>query len=155
MKPTGFLDWTYRASVPFFLLLVGGGLAGNYFKYPIFLDIDFLFGSIFSMLALQRFGLARGVLAAALISSYPYGLLHPPYTIVTLVAEVAVVGWLMSKRKVGMVLADTVYWLLLGMPLTFACYYLAMEGALSGVGFIIVKQAVNGVTNALLARLLF
>jgi hypothetical protein len=34
------------------LALIAAGLAGNYFKFPIFLNIDFLFGSIFAMLVL-------------------------------------------------------------------------------------------------------
>ena len=34
------------------------GLVCNCFNYPIFLNIDFLYGSIFAMLALQYFGLS-------------------------------------------------------------------------------------------------
>ena len=49
---------------PLFLLLIAAGLAGNYFKFPVFLNIDFIFGSIFAMLALQFFGLGRGIVAA-------------------------------------------------------------------------------------------
>ena len=47
--------------IPLFFALIAAGLAGNYFKYPIFLIIDSLFGSIFAMLALQFLGLGRGI----------------------------------------------------------------------------------------------
>jgi len=49
-----------RFAIPLFLSLLAAGLAGNYFNFEIFLNINFLFGSIFAMLVLQFFGLGRG-----------------------------------------------------------------------------------------------
>ena len=138
-----------------FVLLVAAGLAGNYFSFPIFLNIDFLFGSIFAMLALQYFGLGWGTLAAALIGSYTYVLWNHPYAIIILSAEALCVGVLMTRRRVGMVLADTLFWLLVGMPLVFFFYRLAMDVPLSSTTLIMTKQAINGIANALLARLIF
>src|SRR5512133_769827 len=102
---------TTRYRAPIFLSLIAAGLAGNYFKFPIFLDIDILFGSIFAMLALQLFGLGRGIAAAAIISSYTYILWNHPYNVVIMTAEVATVGWLMGRRKIGLVQADALYWI--------------------------------------------
>ena len=141
--------------VPLFLGLIAAGLAGNYFNFPLFLSIDFLFGSIFTMLALQCFGLWRGVLAAALIAGCTYILWNHPYAIVILTAEVAVVGWLMKRHRMGMLLADALYWLVIGMPLVFVFYHLVMHVSQSTANIVMVKQAVNGVANALLARILF
>jgi diguanylate cyclase (GGDEF)-like protein/PAS domain S-box-containing protein len=138
-----------------FVVLVAAGLAGNYFSFPIFLNIDFLFGSIFAMLALQYFGLGWGTLAAALIASYTYVLWNHPYAIIILSAEALCVGVLMTRRRVGMVLADTLFWLLVGMPLVFFFYRLAMHVPLSSATLIMTKQAINGIANALLARLIF
>jgi hypothetical protein len=42
-------------------------------------------------------------------------------------AEVAVVGLLMECRKMGMVLADTLYWLIIGMPLTYFFHHVVMH----------------------------
>ena len=142
-------------SLLLFVLLVAAGLAGNYFSFPVFLNIDFLFGSIFAMLALQYFGLGWGTLAAALIGSYTYFLWNHPYAIIILGAEALWVGVLMTRRRVGMVLADTLFWLLVGMPLVFFFYRLVMHVPLSSVTFIMTKQAINGMANALLARLIF
>ena len=144
-----------KFGTPVLLALITAGLAGNYLNYPIFLNIDFLFGSIFAMLALQSFGLARGVLSAAIISGYTYILWNHPYAIVIMTAEVAVVGWLMGRRKVGLVLADTLYWLIIGMPLVYLFYHFVMQIPSSDTVFFMTKQAVNGIANAVVARLIF
>ena len=143
----------YRLAL--WLMLVAAGLAGNYFTYPLFLNIDLLFGSIFAMLALQCFGLGRGILAAALIASYTYFLRNHPYAIVIMTAEVAVVGWLVQRRKLGVVLADTIYWLVIGIPLVFIFYRFVMQASLETTEVTMVKQALNGIANALVARLIF
>jgi signal transduction histidine kinase len=135
--------------------LIAAGLAGNYFKYPIFLNIDFLFGSIFAMLALQLFGPARGIVAAALMASVTYSIWWHPYAIVILTAEAAAVAWLTSRRHIGWVLADALYWLLVGMPLVYLFYHHVMAVPLGNIAIIMTKQAVNGIANALLARLIF
>ncbi len=144
-----------KFSIPLFLALIAAGLAGNYFKFPIFLNVDFLFGSIFAMLALQFFGLGRGILAAAIIAGYTYILWNHPYAIIIMTAEVAVVGWLMGRRKMGMVLADTLYWLIIGMPLVYLFYHVVMHLPSSNSSIVIVKHAINGIANALVARLIF
>jgi PAS domain S-box-containing protein len=145
----------HRYRTPFLLALIVAGLAGNHFNLPIFLNIDFLFGSIFALLALQFFGLGRGILAAASIASYTYLLWNHPYAIIIMTAEVAVVGWLMERRKLGMVLADTLYWLLIGMPLFYLFYHFVMQVSFSNTSIIMTKQALNGIVNALVARLIF
>ena len=33
--------------------------------------------------------------------------------------EVAIVDWLMKRRNIGMVLADSLFWLFIGMPLVY------------------------------------
>ncbi|MGK2906493.1 MAG: hypothetical protein ACSLFH_09140 [Desulfuromonadales bacterium] len=135
--------------------LVAAGLACNYFHFPIFMNVDFLFGSIFALLALQLFGLARGIIVAALIASYTYFLWNHPYSIVIMTAEVVVVGWVMSRTKTALVMADTLYWLIVGLPLVFLFYHIVMQSSLSNTYIIMSKQAVNGIANALVARLIY
>ena len=141
--------------LPFLLSLILVGLAGNIFRFSLFFNIDFLFGSIFALLALQLFGLGRGVVAAALISTYTIILWNHPYACLILTAEVAVVGWLFPRRKIGLVLADTLYWLCLGMPLVYFFHHGVMAVSWENTSIIMIKSAVNGIANALLARLLF
>lgn len=138
-----------------YVLLVVAGLCGNYFSYPIFLNIDFLFGGIFAMLALQVFGLRAGTLAAALIASYTFVLWNHPYAAIIMTAEVAVVGYLMTQRRLGMVLADAIYWLILGIPLVFVFYHFILKVPDNGIWIIAVKQALNGLATSLMARLIY
>ncbi|MDD2851945.1 MAG: ATP-binding protein [Desulfuromonadaceae bacterium] len=135
--------------------LIVAGLAGNWFNFEIFLNIDFLFGGIFAMLSLQFFGLGRGVSAATVIAASTWVLWNHPYAIVIQTAEVALVGLLMQRRRIGMVLADTIYWLLIGLPLIYLFYHLVMNMPNSTTGIIMIKQAINGIVNALVARLIF
>ncbi len=144
-----------KFSIPLLLALIAAGLAGNYFNYEIFFNINFIFGSIFAMLALQFFGLGRGIFAAVMIATYTYVLWNHPYAIVIQTAEVAAVGWLMSRRKIGMVLADTLFWLLVGMPLAYFFYHIIMHITPANTYIIMTKQAVNGIVNALIARMIF
>ncbi|RFO97658.1 hypothetical protein DIC66_07310 [Rhodoferax lacus] len=138
-----------------FVLLVALGLLGNYAHFPIFLNIDFLFGSIFAMLALQLLGLRLGVLAAALIGSYTLVLWNHPYATLIVTGEALFVGLLYQRRQVGLVLADALYWVLVGMPATYVLYGLVMDVPMGNIQLVVVKQSINGIANALVARLLF
>ena len=144
-----------RYHLPLLFTLIAAGLAGNHFNYPIFLDINFVFGSIFALLALQLFGMGRGILAAAIIASYTCVLWNDSFALFIMTAEVAVVGWLMARRRVGMVMADTLYWLIIGIPLGYLFYDVLMQLPDSNTSMIMTKQAVNGIANALVARLVF
>ncbi len=142
-------------NIPLLVALIAAGLAGNYFKFQLFLNIDFLFGSIFAMLALQFFGLGQGIFVAAMIAGYTYIIWNHPYAIIIMTAEVAVVGWLMQRRKIAMVMADTLFWLFIGMPLVYLFYHNVMQIPLSNTTIVMTTQAMNGIANALVARLLF
>ncbi len=146
---------TNKYRIPLFLALIAAGLVGNYCKFSLFLNIDFLFGSIFAMLTLQFFGLGRGIPAAALIAGSTYLLWNHPYAIIIMTAEVAAVGWLMGRRGMGLVLADTIYWLIIGMPLVYLFYHVVMHVPAGNISIDLIKQAVNGIANALVARLIF
>ncbi len=133
------------------VLLIFAGLCGNYFKYPIFLNIDFLFGSTFAMLALLFYGRWKGIYAGALIASYTFILWNHPYAIIIMTAEIAVVGYLFRRKNIGLVFADLLYWLFIGLPLVFLFYRLLMNASPANVEIIMVKQAINGITNAVIA----
>ena len=144
-----------RYRTPVLAGLIAAGLAGNYFSFPLFLNVDFLFGSIFALLVLQFFGLGRGMLAAAIVAGYTYFLWNHPYAIVIMTAEVGAVGWQMERSKRGMVLADMLFWLIIGMPLVYFFYHMIMHVSPSSTHIVMIKQAVNGIANAVAARLLF
>ncbi|MEK9803034.1 MAG: EAL domain-containing protein [Curvibacter sp.] len=153
--PTPVVDGGGRSLWLVYLALICAGLAGNYLKYPIFLNVEFLFGSIFSMLALQLFGTARGILAALLISSITWWIWRHPYAIVIMTAEIGIAALLMQRLRISLVLAVSAYWLLIGMPLVYLFYHRVMQLSFDIALVTMTKQAVNGITNALLARLLY
>ncbi len=138
-----------------FTALVLCGLAGNYFGLELFFDIRLIFGSIFSMLILQLLGLRWGVVSAAAVSSITYLLWNHPYAIIIVTAEVLVTGLLSHRKKMGLVLADAVYWICIGMPLVFLFYSGLMHVTTDNSLVTMLKQAVNGIFNAVIARLLF
>ena len=137
------------------LLLTALGLAGNYFRFTIFFNVDFIFGSIFAIIALQIFGLRPGIISAAIISSMTWLLWSHPYSIVIMTCEVVVVGVLIRKKNMSLVTADAIYWLLLGMPLIYLFYHQVMGAPMYATLLIMLKQAMNGIVNALLARTAF
>ncbi len=143
---------TYR--LPLFLILIAMGLAGNYFKFSI-LNADFIFGSVFAMLTLQLIGLGSGILAAAIISSYTFFAWNHPFAILTMTGEVAFVGWIVSHRKIDMVAADSLYWVFVGIPMGFVCFHFISDLPPSNALFLMSKQAINGVANCVVARLIF
>jgi two-component system, cell cycle sensor histidine kinase and response regulator CckA len=131
------------------------GLLGNYFKYPLFFEIDFLFGSIFSFLILQFFGKAYGIGAALLVSGVTYFIWGHPYALIIMTAELTFVALLTGRYKISLVFADAAYWLLLGMPLVYVFYHGVMGVSETVTNVTLTKQAVNGITNVLIARLIF
>lgn len=137
-----------------FMALVVAGLAGNRFSFSI-LNAEFIFGSIFAMLALQIFGWGPGIAAAALISSFTYFHWNHPWAMVTMTAEAAAVGWLIQRPRIHLVTADALAWLLVGIPIGFVGFHLISEMPVMNTLFLLTKQAINGIGNALAARLLF
>jgi len=138
-----------------FSLLTILGLAGNYFRYPLFFSIDFLFGSIFSMLVLQMLGVRAGVVAALITSSVTYLLWSHPYAIVIMTCETLAVGWLGTRKDIGLVIADTLYWCFIGIPLVFIFYYGVMHLSVNNASITMFKQAINGIMNVLISRFIF
>ena len=144
-----------KQALPIFIALVAAGLVGNYLKYELFFNIQFIFGSIFAMLALQVLGLRFGTLAALLISSITYPLQNYPYAIVIMTGEVITVGLLIQRKDFRIVAADALYWITIGMPLVYLVHYGVMHLPPSNTTITMVKEAVNGIANTLAARLIF
>ncbi len=134
------------------VILILVGLAGNYAKVTLFLNVDLIFGSLIAMVIVLRHGVLWGALAGSVIASYTYVLWNHPYAIVIFGLEALVVGLLNRRYKTGnIILYDAAYWLFLGMPQVFVFYRLVMGLDLPGTAVIMLKQATNGIVNATLA----
>ncbi|MDY6831321.1 MAG: hypothetical protein SWC96_05680, partial [Thermodesulfobacteriota bacterium] len=141
-----------RYAVPLFCVLVCAGLAGNAFPVSI-LNAHFIFGSLFAMLALQVFGWIPGLAAGAVISAYTWLAWNHPWAMVTMTAEVAVAGWLFTRRRWSLVTADTVYWLCVGLPLGFVCFRFISGLPMGNALFLLAKQAINALAMPLIVCL--
>lgn len=135
------------------IALAALAMVGNYLSFEIFPGIDLLFGSIAAFVALRLFGIGPGCLVAFLGATVTYFDWGHPYSVVVFTLEIAVVG-LLSKRTDNLVLADAVYWLLLGIS-TVVLFYAGFMGVATGSAiYIALQQTVNGVLNAAVAAFL-
>ena len=137
------------------LALIAAGLAGNTFGYSIFFGVEFFFGSIFAMMALQILGYGPGVIAAIAISSITWLSSNHPYSFIVMSTEVIVVGWWQHRKGQGFVVADTLYWFCLGMPTVYLFYRGILHAQPSSALISMFTLAINSIANALLARLIF
>jgi len=140
-------------SVVLLVLLICVGFLGNYYTIPLFFGADFLFGSIAVLLVLYFYGLRWGIIAAVLVHGYTYVLWGHPYGFLNFVSEALFVGLFLKRGKRKLLAADGIFWLLVGMPMVWLEHGVAMHMDATTTIFIMLKQAVNGVFNAMLASL--
>jgi len=132
-------------------LLLMAGYLGNYFSLPLFFGVDFIFGSIATLMVVVYYGSAWGVLSALIAGSYTLILWQHPYALIILVAEAAFLGWCLRRRQDNLVLLDIVFWLFLGIPLVYIFYHFALGMTETPTRLIMVKQSTNGIFNSLIA----
>ncbi|HEY9813253.1 MAG TPA: cache domain-containing protein, partial [Candidatus Sericytochromatia bacterium] len=136
------------------LILTVAAYAGNYFKLPLFFGLDFLFGSIFVLIALRLFGLFWGTLTAIIAAVYTVILWNHPYAAVILICEALFVGLLSRRHSHNILLVDGIYWIFIGIPLVWVFYHLVLHVDTTQTFLVLFKQSVNGIFNALLANLI-
>jgi two-component system, cell cycle sensor histidine kinase and response regulator CckA len=130
------------------------GFAANWFKLELFFNVDFLFGSIFVMLALLLYGAGAGLIAGILAASCTLLLWHHPWAVITFCCETLFVAWRLRRGSRNLIFSDLCYWLCLGAPLVWVLYHDVMGIPTSAAQLIILKQGVNGIMNAFAATLI-
>lgn len=149
------MTWKISTRILLCALFSGCGFLGNWYKVNLFFNVDFLFGSAFALLALLLLGRTCGVVVAVISGTCTYLLWNHPWAIVIFTGEVIFVWWLYARRRGNLVIYDLIYWLCLGMPMVYLFYFHVMGSALQSTVLVMLKQSVNGLTNALLATLAF
>jgi signal transduction histidine kinase/CheY-like chemotaxis protein len=142
-----------RTTLVLFLLIIAG-YAGNYFRIPIVLHADWLFGSFAAMLVVRLYGWGWGTVAGAIASSYTILLWKHPCAFILFTLEAFFVGWGLRRRSNNLLLLDVVYWGFIGFPLLWILYVFLAKVEPSSVLFISFKNPVNQISNALLACLI-
>lgn len=137
------------------LLLMGAALLGNILAPQLFTGFNYLLGSIAVMLILRLFGPVWAVVAAVIAALWCKQLFGHFYPVVWLGLEPLFVAYWQKRRpKDTLILADTVYWLIVGMPVIFILFQMVMKVPLLGTTTAALMYMVIGVTNALIATLL-
>ncbi|TVR05744.1 MAG: PAS domain S-box protein, partial [Phormidium sp. GEM2.Bin31] len=137
-----------------FLGLTLASLAGNHFNIPLFFGIDFLFGSIATLLITYLFGVRWGTLAAVLTNLYTLILWGHPYGMILLNLEIIWVGIGLRRSSFNMIALTSLYWLIMGLPLGIIVYGFILQIPNQLIILVILKLTVNGVFNALIASLI-
>ncbi len=144
-SPAAALGW---------IALTGAAYLGNVYHLPLFFNVDFLFGSIFLFVILHFYGWTAAIVSALIASAYTAILWQHPYAVIIMTLEVAAVGYFYRRHSRNLMFLDTVYWIIVGMPLVVLFYGGVMGIAEQSTFLIVFKQAINGIVNALGASLL-
>jgi len=121
---------------------------------PLFFNVDILFGSIFTLVVLHYYGWIPAALSALIGASYTAILWLHPYAVIILVAEALVIGLLYRRWSHNLMILATGFWLVIGMPLVLLFYLGVLDLATQTAIVVMLKQAINGIFNALIASLL-
>lgn len=130
------------------------GLLGNYFNVELFFGVNFIFGSIAALLAVRMSGALWGTLAAVAIGSYTFILWQHPYAMLIFGLEAFVTACFLHWKKDYLILGVVWYWVLIGMPLVALFYTYGLGLPDTSMKLIMLKQAVNGLFNAVVARVI-
>lgn len=115
--------------------------------------MSFYFGAAAVLLCLLQFGLLSGMVASIVASISLYLIADSLFFIIFLNLEILIIGILLN-RGVFMLMASIVYWSLVGMPVTFAIFYLANPDFAFNSLLLIMKQGINGVLYASIASVI-
>lgn len=137
-------------------LFIALGIAGNYLSIPFFFGINFIFGSIATIIIIRFLGTGWGTFSALLISAYTYQLWGHSIGLVTFVLEALIVGLLAARYKgTSLLLLDGIFWMFMAAPAIWFVYTGLMDVDATGTILIFLKQSVNGLFNALVAVLAY
>ena|GEM_PF-642168 len=132
--------------------LICASFASNFFLNFSILEFNYFFGSIFVLITLRLFGIRWGIVAGAAAAVAPLVLFGYPFVMPWILAEPFFVGWLLSKKKKhNIVLCDTIYWLILGAPLTWLFFKLFMRMPTEFSTAAVLFYWMTGTANALIA----
>ncbi len=130
--------------------MVAAFLMNCWLLVPIFGSLTLHFGQSLALLVLLLFGPRSALLvslaAGAGLSWTLGGWLGPPLAVL----ETAAIWWLLVRR-VPLVSASLVFWLVLGLPLNYLIAIYSVEMAQGYLWIGVLKQAINGLLNAALA----
>lgn len=152
MKAFGFFSSWLTRQPPFTLATLFGllGAITNLFVIPMVANTDLVLGGIFTMMAAllmaPRYALLASLIATVgLVISWGHG-----WGFIWFPLEVFFVSW-MVRYKVHALLADLIYWALIGVPLVYLVLNNTQDISTPMQSVILSKQVLNGYLYTLLA----
>ena len=149
-----FKTSSLNLSILLLTLLTVLAYGGNYFSYPFGFGVDFLFGSIAVLIIVNIYGFWWGTISSLIASSYTIILWQHPYALIIFAAEALFVGLRLRRPKQNLLTVDMTFWVLVGIPLVILFYGYMLKVGVVATEIIALKQAVNGIFNALVASLI-
>ncbi|KGP71144.1 EAL domain-containing protein [Pontibacillus yanchengensis] len=126
----------------------------NSFHVSLFLGVDFLFGSVVTVIVICVFGWKYGLVAGFVSSLYTIILWGHPYAVIIFTFEALFLGYLYDKRNnKNLILLDAAFWILLGAWVTVGFYYFVLEMSWIATSLVTMKLVLNGILNTLLASI--
>jgi len=130
------------------------GLAANLPHITIFTGAALLFGGVFHLAIALLYGPWYGLLAALITATPAMVLCEHPVTAVMLILDAPVVGWLVQRRRLPPIVADLIFWVVIGTPLSILLYIVLLNFPSPQGWVVAVKHPVNGLLNVMLAEIL-
>ncbi len=152
--------------------LIAAAYLGNFFSVPLMFGVSFIFGSIAALVGVYTYGTIWGTLIALIASWNTFVQWGHPFGMIIFPSEALFVGLLLHRDRIpnlgknlqskgifwtqrqNLVLLDSIYWILIGIPLVWIFYGGVMDMQFTQVIIILLKQSVNGIFNALIASLI-
>lgn len=143
----------FRTKCLIAVVLASLGFLGNFYNIDLAFGVNFLFGSIFTVLALLALGPMYAIFVSVIASSYTIYLWGHPVAFVIFTGEAIFLSLVTARAwpRRDILLMDLVFWITLGMPTVLVIYNSFLDMPNGVVNFIAIKQAVNGITNVMLA----
>jgi diguanylate cyclase (GGDEF)-like protein len=136
------------------MILIILGVLGNYLTIPIHIGVDYIFGSIFTIIILYFYGIKYGLISSILINVYTYKLWNHPYAVIIFALEILFIGIMINRKGDNIILWDSLYWIIIGAPISALIYYFGLHYAPFYILLIILKNSVNGIVNTFFASII-
>ncbi len=148
-------DRGLRGRYLFLPLLMASGLVLNIFAPRLFMGFNYLTGSIAVLLVVRLYGTGWGTLSGLIAGSWTYVLFGHPYAMVWLTAEPLFIGLFLKFTAVrNLVLLNTLYWPVAGIPLLWFFFTFVMDLPMIGTLPAALMFWVIGITNSLTATII-
>ena len=133
------------------------GLAGfllNLLPVQLSPGTDLVFGGIPALLAAVAFGPLHGMVAGAIGAARTVALWGHPYGWLNFTLEATVVGLIVHWRGTRPMVADLMFWSLVGVPVLYVTSTFGLGADAVAFGVFALKQTLNGLFNAVMVEML-